>query len=198
MAVIHVYLSLEAQGIPSGIARLIVIKIDVDRSQIFRPILDLFIKRSLCQVTTGSFSLLRAEGVLCFLAYYGGTAFEFNCSNSVETLGNVKHKYHVLGLVRASRQQPFVCGCSKQIAVRHRRTPRNGKWSGTKFTIPTKFPTFPRCMSTAIGFFPVADPRKILSNKKIQDQEAQTLQTAQSQLLDSTGARCNDQIYQCQ
>ena len=109
-----------------------------------------------------------------FLAYYGGTAFEFNCSNSVETLGNVKHKYHVLGLVRASRQQPFVCGCSKQIAVRHRRTPRNGKWSGTKFTIPTKFPTFPRCMSTAIGFFPVADPRKILSNKKIQDQEAQT------------------------
>ena len=49
MAVIHVYLSLEAQGIPSGIARLIVIKIDVDRSQIFRPILDLFIKRSLCQ-----------------------------------------------------------------------------------------------------------------------------------------------------
>ena len=54
-------------------------------------------------------------------------------------------------------------------------------------------------MSTGIGFFPVADPRKILSNKKIQDQEAQTLlQTAQSQLLDSTGARCNDQIYQCQ
>src|ERR1700687_3081544 len=100
--------------------------------------------------------------------------FELNCRDSIETFGNVKQKYHVPGFFHASCRQPLVCGFSEQFAVRDCRPPGNRKWGGTKLKASAKLTTVPRRMNAAVGFLPVADPRKVISSEQIQNQESQT------------------------
>src|SRR5882672_12902107 len=98
---------------------------------------------------------------------------DVNGGDTFESLRYVQQNNHVSSSSDALRRKPYVGGFVEQLSLCDGLPSRDGKRSGAKLKPSTELATIPRYVSAAIGFFPVADPRKFKSIENIQNQQSQ-------------------------